>query len=121
MKKVETLEDLKEFVKRIPEDRYNQNKCNIIEPTKESCGCILHHLKLNNQISIAGGQIRSLSARFNITTDEAFYIFGMSSCIEGASILLNLEEPKSFTKEDAIKRIETIQKLNKHGKGNKDS
>lgn len=110
-KEIKTLEDLKEFVRQIPENQFDQNICNIDEPKEKPYGCILYHLHLHNQINLKEADNVKLAIKFQISPQETSYLFNLPYTIRKIAGALKVKEPNSFKVKDAIQRIEIVQKL----------
>lgn len=100
-----TLGEVKRFVKSIPAEKYDQDRCSSL--AKGSCGCLLHHNYHINKERIP--LYPDLAERLRITMIEVRFIFGsipMINCVKH-------EFDKSFkvdnTKTNFLKRLELVQ------------
>lgn len=109
-----TLEELKEFAAKIPEDKYNQSLPPLLSvDSKDGCGCLIHHLYLAKEVETTS--INEVKELFNLSDKEKSYIFSHPVHIRDIAVMLCFppDDEKDSDLAAVIKRIQNLINIRK--------
>lgn len=107
---MKNAQELIDAIKDVPDELFDQN---FYQDGRPQCGCVMYHYETNTFGKLVDYDEFNYHSFFELTIDEANYLFGNPYSIRQTSVIKDWPRPEEFTVQSAIERIKFIDSLTK--------